>query len=205
MTLLWVKPNQTKKYKLWSPESCTVQLKLLLHFRANISHRVACHIFKLGMGSTFEWNIILVWSLNLTAGCGCAFLNDPWGSPVQKCHPRIAACPVVFPAVSQYGFVAPDKPLSLTDGEQVSGNAKWDSCCLQYLAFLCKWLWLSQKSLICFSLSTAAKLPLILVDTDMEPSDWNWCAAVQNLLWLEWVESRENNKLKVCRIMARHD
>lgn len=44
------------------------------------------------------------------------FLNDPWGSPVEKCHPRIAACGLVVPAASHYGFVAPDKPLSLTDG-----------------------------------------------------------------------------------------
>lgn len=113
MALLWVKQNptksnQTKKYKSWSPESCTVQLKLLLHhfhFRANISHRVACNLFKLGMGSAFQWNIILVCSLNLTAGCSCSFLSDPWGSAVQKCHPGgIAACPVAVPVPVTVGL-----------------------------------------------------------------------------------------------------
>lgn len=76
--------------------------------------------------------------LKPTAGCSWAYLNGPWGNPVPKCHPSgIAAYPVLVPVATHYVFVAPDKPLSRTDGEEIFGNAKWDTCCQQYLDLLC--------------------------------------------------------------------
>lgn len=145
--------------------------------------------------------MFLVWSLNLTAGCSWAFMNDPWGIPVQKFHPSgIAACPVIVPSCQSLWVCSSWQTPFTPDREKIFCNAKWNSCCQQYLVFLCKWLCLSQKSLIWLSLSIAAKLLLISWVLTWNPVTWT---AVQlfKIFSCDWSEWRAG-RMTSCRFIG---